>query len=50
MDNTYFWFAYSRFKWPLVAVLGKLVLSSLCNDKALVSHDGQSGFVWFGQA
>ena len=47
MDNTFFWFSYSRFKWLLVAVLAKLVLAILCNDKALVSHDGQSGFVCF---
>ena len=48
MDNTYSWFAYSRFKLLLVVVLAKLVLAILCNDKALVSHDGQSGIVCFG--
>ena len=47
MDNTYIWFVYSRFKWLLVAVLAKLVLAILCNDKALISHDGQSSFVCF---
>ena len=47
MDNTYSWFPYSRFKWLLVAVLDKLRLAILCNDKALVSHDGKSSFVGF---
>ena len=47
MDNTYSWFAYSRFKWILVAVLAKLVLAILCNDKALVSHDGHNDFLCF---
>lgn len=47
MDNMYSWFAYGRFKWLLVVVLAKLVLAILCNDKALVSHDGHSGFVGF---
>ena len=47
MDNTYSWFAYSRFNRLLVVVLAKFRLAILCNDKALVSHDGQSGFVGF---
>lgn len=47
MDNKYSWLSYSKFKWFLVAVLAKLVLAILCNDKALVSHDGQSSFVCF---
>ena len=42
MDNTYSWF-----KWILVAVLAIFGLAILYNDKALVSHDGQSGFVGF---
>lgn len=47
MDNTYSWFANSRFKWLLATVLAKLVLVILCNDNSLVSHDGQSSFVCF---